>query len=363
MFLFLKKLFFQITCGIFTRTKDNHDFSRFPITEKYSIISLKFYKNRIYNFLLWTKNTAIFILHINKFYKSYLLLSDDESKKLFIKLIVYKILGPKHVKIKDNLDWKKEQELINHADKFYTSPSEILLKTHPLFGGLNHYQNIPTERGHIKLDCWTGGITYGSMKKQYYFSRHGVVIMPELGDVVIDAGGCFGDTSVFFSKSAGTTGKVYVFDPLSIHGTVINKNIAQNNLSDQITYLPYALGEKSNDTKPGESVNCDLNPGFRMTDNTSFPIKCIDDFVQENNINIMNYIKMDIEGYELLALKGAIQTIQKFKPKLAISIYDKREDFYAIPLWIKKISESYNFYIDHYTMHAEETVLYAIHKN
>ena len=53
----------------------------------------------------------------------------------------------------------------------------------------------------------------------------------------------------------------------------------------------------------------------------------IDDFVERNKVSKVNFIKMDIEGAESYALKGAVNTIKKFKPKLAIAIYHSMDDF------------------------------------
>lgn len=75
---------------------------------------------------------------------------------------------------------------------------------------------------------------------------------------------------------------------------------------------------------------------------------------------ICGFIKMDIEGSEYEALKGAQRTIRKDHPILAISIYHKPEDVIQIPEYILELSESYRFYIRHYSTDLSETILYAI---
>lgn len=68
---------------------------------------------------------------------------------------------------------------------------------------------------------------------------------------------------------------------------------------------------------------------------------------------------MDIEGAEQNALKGAEQTLRTFKPKLAISIYHNMSDFANVVQLIHNLNLGYKFYLDHFTIHREETLLYA----
>ena len=68
---------------------------------------------------------------------------------------------------------------------------------------------------------------------------------------------------------------------------------------------------------------------------------------------------MDIEGSELAALQGAEQTLRKFKPKLAVSVYHALQDFWTIPQYLNQLGLGYRFYLRHFTIHAEETVLFA----
>jgi len=74
----------------------------------------------------------------------------------------------------------------------------------------------------------------------------------------------------------------------------------------------------------------------------------------------VTYIKMDIEGAELNALKGAANTIKKNKPRLAICVYHKPEDILEIPVFLSELVPSYQFYLRHHSQYYIETVLYAV---
>lgn len=74
----------------------------------------------------------------------------------------------------------------------------------------------------------------------------------------------------------------------------------------------------------------------------------------------VTFIKMDIEGAELEAIRGARHIIQNQHPKLAISIYHKYEDIWTIPSQIMEYDLGYQFYLRHYSFSDYDTVLYAI---
>ena len=73
----------------------------------------------------------------------------------------------------------------------------------------------------------------------------------------------------------------------------------------------------------------------------------------------VTFIKMDIEGAELEALKGARETIKKWHPTLAISAYHKPQDVLELPEYIKSIEPGYKMYLRPYHEDHTELVLYA----
>jgi len=86
----------------------------------------------------------------------------------------------------------------------------------------------------------------------------------------------------------------------------------------------------------------------------------IDWFVDENRLEKVDFIKMDIEGSEQNALKGAINTLKRFKPQLAISIYHNfADDFASIANMLDELNLGYRFFLGHFSIHHEETVLFA----
>jgi FkbM family methyltransferase len=72
------------------------------------------------------------------------------------------------------------------------------------------------------------------------------------------------------------------------------------------------------------------------------------------------FIKMDIEGAEIDALKGASRHIRENTPILAISCYHRQDDLWSIPLLIRDLSPSYKFYLRPHDLEMWDLVCYAI---
>ncbi len=75
----------------------------------------------------------------------------------------------------------------------------------------------------------------------------------------------------------------------------------------------------------------------------------------------VSYIKMDVEGEEEKAIKGAEKTILKCKPKMLVSCYHRTDDLIALPKAVFKIRDDYKLYMRHFTsVPAWDTNFYFI---
>lgn len=165
-------------------------------------------------------------------------------------------------------------------------------------------------------------------------------------DVIIDAGAFIGDTAVFFHHKLGGRCQIHSFELLDENLALLVHNLERNGVADeQIVVNKLALADKTGDeimiaagsSQGSTSIFGKSSQGDRVKTAT------LDDYVVHANLTRVDFIKMDIEGSEVQALAGARQTIQHFKPKLAICLYHKWDDAFTIPQVIHATGVDYAF--------------------
>lgn len=193
-----------------------------------------------------------------------------------------------------------------------------------------------------------------SKKIQYFPSD---IITLSDNEVFFDCGAYTGDTVEQFNEVvSGKFHKVYSFEPDRSNFNHLQK-VAYKIDSDRVQ--PVQSGVYSFTGEIRFSENGSLDTRIANTENAvSLPVINIDNFMK--NKEPPTYIKMDIEGSEAEALIGAKETIKRYKPKLAISVYHKATDLWKLPLLIKSLNNDYVLYLRHYTNEIVDTVCYAL---
>lgn len=143
-------------------------------------------------------------------------------------------------------------------------------------------------------------------------------------DVVLDAGANCGHLSIFFSKLVGKDGVVYAFEPDSFNIARINSNKKLNaDLADNIKIEELLLWDENKLVDFYEAGTVGSSAVWIPDADKCVQKQAvrIDDWVLKNNIKKLDFIKMDIEGAEIEALDGCIETIENLKPNFAIASY------------------------------------------
>jgi len=147
------------------------------------------------------------------------------------------------------------------------------------------------------------------------------------GDVFIDIGANFGFYSLFAARRIGETGAVHAFEPVPRMADLFVRSMEQNRLTN-IVVNRIALADV-----PGEHLmhiparnlgESSFGEVRGTTERITVPVTTLDAYVRERSLSRIDFIKMDIEGAEGLALKGMRQTITQFRPKVLMEINPER---------------------------------------
>lgn len=177
--------------------------------------------------------------------------------------------------------------------------------------------------------------------------------------VLFDCGAYNGeDTRIFFERY-GDDLKAFVVEPDEGNMKMAKENLAAFN--DRIVFVDKVVAN-SETTMAFRSGNGESS-GLADDGESKVASTTIDSLYKKVRTELEGrdvIIKMDIEGAELKALRGAEQLIREKMPILSICLYHKPEDIIEIPRYIKSLHKDYKFYLRRYESSFRELVLYAV---
>lgn len=148
--------------------------------------------------------------------------------------------------------------------------------------------------------------------------------------IVFDIGANIGVFTIFTANLA-KNGLVYAFEPVTDIFRILEKNTF---FYKNIKIFKVGLGRENEKKKifvrswsPGDST-IDIDGTHRNSKSfdqvEEIEIITLDDFVDKNRINKIDFIKIDVEGYEFNVLKGGVNSLKKLKPIIAISLHSDK---------------------------------------
>lgn len=168
-------------------------------------------------------------------------------------------------------------------------------------------------------------------------------------EVFIDCGAFNGNTALtFFKENAYQFERYFGFEADAVNYKELNQFI--KTLPKEVRNRCFLYNKAVYDKNTVQYLYQLNGPGSFISDIGNTNVECvkIDDVLEGDKAT---YIKMNIEGAEIAALKGCENTIQKWMPRLAIAGYHKTWDLWEIPILILQFRKDYKIYLRSYMNH------------
>lgn len=173
--------------------------------------------------------------------------------------------------------------------------------------------------------------------------------------VFIDGGACIGDYSILLTKH---NLRCIAFEPMPSNFTAMLRNFELNGLERKVTVFPYALGDYNGIARFHFNP---INTGASGIDRNNHPksieaeVRTLDSLLENMNISLEDriLIKLDAEGMEPEALRGAKEFIQRY-PEMTFVIEDKFSGREQLTSILDKMAVFEYGKVDEYNMFARK---------
>jgi FkbM family methyltransferase len=147
------------------------------------------------------------------------------------------------------------------------------------------------------------------------------------GSIVLDIGANVGVYSLLMARWVGPVGRIYAFEPAPQTLRDLRAHVAMNKMNEQIEVVDRAVSDQKGEAifyAHNTSGENSLNPGFakRLSEAQAVkvPVTTVDQFCEANNL-APKLLKIDVEGFELHVLRGARETLLRYRPSLVIEMH------------------------------------------
>ena len=186
---------------------------------------------------------------------------------------------------------------------------------------------------------------------------------PQKGDVIIDCGAHIGNCAILFSRMVGKSGLVIALEPFEDSFRILKERT--KNLKRKILAINKGVwcenGKIPLRVFSDHTISCrvaDTGDAFTEQDTNIIDCITIDNLIKEIKPERLDMIKMDIEGAEIEALKGTVNTMEEYSPRFSIASYhikNNEKTCYWVEDFLMKRGYSVNtFFPPHLTTYGKK---------
>lgn len=167
----------------------------------------------------------------------------------------------------------------------------------------------------------------------------------------IDVGAYDGDTLDRIERKLAPAKIAHLFEP-EIAPYI--RGLSKYKERDSIYIFNFGLSDKMH------KVSYESEYTFDSPNNNQIATSPTIQFLELDKLRIHepSFIKIDVEGGELNVLRGAQETIKKYKPKLAVCAYHRASDYWEIIKYVTNLNQYYKVGMRHYSDILDDTTLY-----
>lgn len=146
------------------------------------------------------------------------------------------------------------------------------------------------------------------------------------GDAILEVGANVGVFTVILARWVGSTGHVYAFEPTPKARTELRHHLRMNKVEERVTVISDAVSDSPGRSPfyvvgtSGENTLSQKHSRIPSADCIDVQVTTIDRFCRERGI-APSLIKIDIEGYEFHALRGAQEVIRRHSPRILVELH------------------------------------------
>ena len=182
---------------------------------------------------------------------------------------------------------------------------------------------VPILQGPLRGRRWiAGSATHGCWLGSYEFeTQKAFAGLVRSGDVVYDLGANVGFYSLLGARLAGDAGMVYSFEPLPRNLGYLRKHVAMNRLKNCFV-IEAAVADFEGEMRfesSDEPTTAHLSAGGDV----AVRVVRLDSLVERGEIRPPQVMKIDVECSEVKALEGAVETIEKFRPRILLATHNR----------------------------------------
>jgi FkbM family methyltransferase len=154
--------------------------------------------------------------------------------------------------------------------------------------------------------------------------RHALYALAPRGGCVLDVGSNVGEVAMHFARQVTSTGEVHAFEPMPNVFAKLQRHVSANRL-DNVHLYNHGLGDAESvvtfdSPAPGNRGASRVDVGG---EGLKLRVRRLDDVVAERGLTRVDVVKIDVEGYEVHVLRGARETLTRFRPTLAVECDDQ----------------------------------------